>query len=165
MAYSIFELNQMGQKAFVEALGAVFEGTPDIARQAWAYRPFADVIELHQRLMDVVQTMRSADQLSLIRAHPDLGSKADMAEVSAQEQTAAGLDRLTPDEYECFQRLNRAYNEQFGFPFVIAVKNHTKTSVLEAFQRRLNNPAALEIEQALMEIAQIAWVRLLERVG
>lgn len=168
MSYSIAKLNQMSQDEFVAALGAVFEETPAIAHQAWNQRPFADVIELHQRMVDVVNAMSQEQQLALIRAHPDLGSKAKMAEASVHEQAGAGLDRLTPPEYERFQAMNRAYKEKFGFPFIVAVKNHTKNSILETFNRRLENTVDAEIAQALTEIIQIAQFRLLslcERSG
>jgi len=161
MSYSIAELNQMDQETFVASLGAVFEDTPAIARQTWGRRPFADVMDLHQKMIDVVNGMSQEDQLALICAHPDLGSKAKMADASVQEQAGAGLDRLTPSEFERFQALNQTYKETFGFPFIIAVKNHTKTSILDAFEERLHHTAEVEIKQALIEISQIAQFRLL----
>lgn len=165
MTYTIAELNQMDQAAFVNALGAVFEHTPAIAQQAWMQRPFRDVADLHQNMVAVVQSMSPAAQLALIQAHPDLGSKAKMAEASVKEQTGAGLDRLTPAEYDRFTQLNQAYQTRFGFPFIIAVKNHTKESILAAFDRRLQNPVETELQQALTEISQIAQFRLLELVA
>lgn len=164
MPYSLSELNQMSQEAFVKALGAVFEDTPAIAQQAWHKRPFKDLAELHQGMVDVVKALSRDEQLALIRAHPDLGSKAKMAEASVREQTGVGLDRLTPEEYNRFVSLNHAYKDKFGFPFIIAVKNNTKASILDAFDRRLGNTADAEMEQALTEITQIAWFRLNEIV-
>lgn len=164
MSYAIADLNQMDQEAFVAALGAVFENTPAIAQQAWENRPFADGFTLHQAMVNIVNAMDREDQLALIRAHPDLGSKARMAEASVQEQAGVGLDRLTPQEFERFQTLNQRYKDTFGFPFIIAVKNHTKTSILEAFARRLQNPIEIEINQALTEIAQIAQFRLMDLI-
>jgi len=142
----------------------VFENTPNIVRQVWEQRPFADVTELYERLEDAVFLLSQDEQIALIRAHPDLGSKAKMADASLQEQAGAGLDRLTPEEFDRFQTLNAAYQERFGFPFVIAVRNHTKESILEAFDRRLENPSDTEIDQALEEITQIAEFRLLDLV-
>jgi 2-oxo-4-hydroxy-4-carboxy-5-ureidoimidazoline decarboxylase len=75
-----------------------------------------------------------------------------------------GLDRLTPEEYDRFHRLNHAYREQFGFPFIIAVRNHTKSSILEAFEQRLQNPLDAERERAIAEITQIARFRLMDWV-
>lgn len=159
------EVNQMNLSAFVEALGAVFEHTPAIAHQAWKQRPFFDVSDLHQKMVDVVQHMSRVEQLTLIQAHPDLGSKAKMAEASVQEQAGVGLDQLMPEEYARFQVLNQAYKDKFGFPFIVAVKNHTKASILKAFERRLENTVDAEMEQALTEITQIAKFRLMELVN
>ncbi len=164
MPYSIAELNQMSQEAFVKALGAVFEDTPAIAYQVWNQRPFADVAELHQQMVDVVKAMSPEQQLALIQAHPDLGSQAKMAEASVKEQAGAGLAQLSLEEYDRFQSLNRAYKDKFGFPFIVAVKNHTKGSILDSFERRLENSMEAEMEQALTEIAQIARFRLVELV-
>jgi 2-oxo-4-hydroxy-4-carboxy-5-ureidoimidazoline decarboxylase len=158
--YTIAQINQMTQDAFVEALGAVFEETPAIAQQAWHHRPFADVMALHQQMVTFVLAMSPDQQLALIQAHPDLGSKATMATASVQEQTGAGLTQLTPGEYERLRSLNQAYQEKFSFPFIIAVKNHTKASILEAFEQRLQNAVTVEKEQAIAEIAQIAQFRL-----
>ena len=160
MSDSIAQLNQMSQAEFVERLGAVFEETPTIADQVWHQRPFADVNDLHQKMTEIVNAMSQTDQLALIRAHPDLGTKAKMAEASVQEQSGVGLDRLTAQDYARFQFLNQAYKDQFGFPFIVAVKNHTQFSILETFERRLNNSLSTEMTQALLEISTIAHFRL-----
>lgn len=160
MPYSIADLNQMSQSEFVAALGAVFEDTPAIAQKTWDHRPFADQVDLHEKMVRVVNQLDKAEQRSLIRAHPDLGSKAKMAAASVQEQAGIGLDRLTASEYDRFHQLNQAYKDQFDFPFIIAVKNHTKASILQAFEHRLNNDADAERQQALLEILDIARFRL-----
>ncbi|MBC7823770.1 MAG: 2-oxo-4-hydroxy-4-carboxy-5-ureidoimidazoline decarboxylase [Candidatus Parcubacteria bacterium] len=164
MGYSIAQLNQMSQSEFVERLGAVFEETPTIAQQVWEQRPFADVDNLHQKMTAIVKLMSQTDQLRLIRAHPDLGSKAKMAEASVQEQSGVGLDRLSSQEYARFQSLNQAYKDKFGFPFIIAVKNHSKSSVLYTFDQRLKNSLSAEITQALIEISTIAHFRLMSLI-
>ncbi|MBE9226388.1 2-oxo-4-hydroxy-4-carboxy-5-ureidoimidazoline decarboxylase [Phormidium sp. LEGE 05292] len=160
MKYTIFQLNQMDQEAFTEALATIFEHSPWVAKNAWQKRPFADLFTLHQNMIEVVQTASKEQQLNLICAHPDLGTKAKMAEASVKEQTGVGLDRLTLEEYQRFHSLNQTYKEQFGFPFIIAVKNHTKDSILTAFEQRIKNSPEVEIAQALTEIAQIAKFRL-----
>ncbi|WP_404788931.1 2-oxo-4-hydroxy-4-carboxy-5-ureidoimidazoline decarboxylase [Altericista sp. CCNU0014] len=164
MAYEIAALNQMSQDDFGAALGAVFEATPQIARQAWLQRPFADVEALHRAMVDCVNAMSSDAKLALIQAHPDLGTRVKMAEASVKEQAGVGLDRLSAEEFEQFQSLNRQYKARFGIPFIVAVKNHTKASILESFERRLNHSAEAETAQALAEIAQIAKFRLLDLV-
>lgn len=160
MSYTLAQLNQMDEAAFVQALGEIFEQSPAIAQQAWQQRPFPTVADLHQTMVAVVEAMSQAEKLRLIQAHPDLGSKAKMAEASVQEQAGIGLDRLSPEEYEQFHRLNQAYQQRFGFPFIVAVKNHTKASILQAFEQRLTHDRSVEVVQALQEIEQIAWFRL-----
>ena len=164
MTYPIAALNQMSQAEFVAAVGAVFEDTPAIAAQTWAERPFVTITELHQKLVAVMQQLPPADKLALICAHPDLGSRLKMAEASVQEQSGAGLDRLSPEEFDRFQQLNQRYKAKFGFPFIIAVRHQTKASILEAFDRRLQNSTEVEQQQALTEISQIAHLRLLNLV-
>jgi len=151
----------MSQAEFTEALGTIFEHTPKIATQAWLERPFADLSELHQVMAAIVNKMSETDQLKLIRAHPDLGSKLKMAEASVQEQSTVGLDRLSASEYDRFQQLNHDYKQKFSFPFIIAVRNHTKESILNAFEERLLNSLAIEKQQAITEIIEIARWRLL----
>ncbi len=158
--YAIATLNQMSQAEFTEALGSIFEHTPEIAAQAWQERPFDDLTKLHLVMAGIVKNMNESDQLKLICAHPDLGSKFKMAEASVQEQSTVGLDQLSSSEYSRFQQLNDAYKQKFGFPFIIAVRNHTKDSILAAFEQRLNNTIALEKKQAIAEIIEIARWRL-----
>lgn len=160
MLYSLVELNQMSSEEFTEALGAIFEHTPAIARRTWDDRPFASTADLQAKMVTLVNAMTEAQKLALIQAHPDLGSKAKMAEASVSEQAGAGLDRLSVEEFDRFQCLNRSYREKFNFPFIVAVKNHTKTSILEAFKQRLDNSFETEMQQALAEISEIARFRL-----
>ena len=164
MSYSLAALNQMSQADFTTALGEIFEQTPQIAQQAWQSRPFGDRTDLHQKMLTVLDQMSEVEKLALIRAHPDLGSKAKMADASVQEQAGAGLTQLSAAEFERLHDLNQIYRAKFGFPFIIAVRNHTKTSILEAFVQRIANSPDAEMAQALAEIAQIAGFRLQEQV-
>jgi 2-oxo-4-hydroxy-4-carboxy-5-ureidoimidazoline decarboxylase len=164
MGFTIAAINQMPQPSFVTTLGAIFENTPEIAQQTWHHRPFSNVADLHQQMVNTMNAMDFAAQLALIQAHPDLGSKTKMADASSQEQAGVGLDRLNPEEFAQFQILNQQYVDRFGFPFIIAVKNQTKTSILEAFIRRLDHEKDAEMQQALTEIAEIARLRLMDLV-
>ena len=160
MSKAIAKLNQMTQEEFVGVLGTIYEHTPEIAQKAWNYRPFKDVSALHQKMVNIVSLMSIDEQLALICAHPDLGSKVAMAEHSVEEQAGLGLDRLSPQKYYRFQQLNQAYKDKFGFPFIIAVKTQTKDSVLNEFERRLKNTIESEMAGAIAEINKIAWFRL-----
>jgi 2-oxo-4-hydroxy-4-carboxy-5-ureidoimidazoline decarboxylase len=161
---TLADLNNLDQAAFVDALGWVFEGSPWVAERAWPARPFASVAALHAAMVQAVEQASPAEQLALIRAHPDLGTRARLSDSSTAEQAGAGLDRLNPEEYARFHDLNNRYRERFGFPFIIAVRNHTKTGILAEFARRLEHSEPDERTTALGEIATIARFRLAEAV-
>lgn len=157
-------LSALPEAEFVSTLGGIFESSPWIAREVYAERPFGSLDELHCAMCDAVAGAGIEAQLELIRAHPDLAGKAAIAgtltSASSAEQAGAGLDRLSEDEYGRFHALNDRYRARFGFPFILAVKGHTRASVLAAFERRLPNPPEAERVQALSEIYRIARFRL-----
>ena len=157
---TIAELNERDRTAFVDALGWVFEDSPWVAERAWARRPFSSLDHLHQTMLDVVQQATESEQLALLRAHPDLGTRARISDASTGEQHGAGLDRLTREEYERLQRLNTDYRRQFGFPFLFAVKGSTKDDVLSALEARLRRAPIEELAEALRQVSRIARFRL-----
>ena len=60
--------------------------------------------------------------------------------------------------------MNAAYGERFGFPFILCVRRHTRSSVLAQFRRRLHAGAAEEQATALTEIGYITRLRLADKV-
>ncbi|MGD1863803.1 MAG: 2-oxo-4-hydroxy-4-carboxy-5-ureidoimidazoline decarboxylase [Phormidesmis sp.] len=150
----------MGQADFMNYFGAVFEETPDVAEQVWNDRPFQDAVDLHQKMTAVVEQMTVAEQIALIRAHPELGKRGKMAEASVQEQAGAGLSQLEADDREHMRQLNSDYREKFGFPFVMAVKGLNRSDILTAFEQRLCMAAEAERVRSLAEIYKIAQFRL-----
>jgi 2-oxo-4-hydroxy-4-carboxy-5-ureidoimidazoline decarboxylase len=87
-----------------------------------------------------------------------------MTDASAGEQAGAGLDRLTPDDFARLQRLNTAYREKFGFPFLFAVKGSTSQQILAALDARLSRKLDEEFAEALRQVYQIARFRLNDTV-
>jgi 2-oxo-4-hydroxy-4-carboxy-5-ureidoimidazoline decarboxylase len=158
------DLNALDRAGFVAALGAIFEHSPWIAERAWDRRPFEDSDGLMAAMIAVVEAATDNEKLALIRAHPDLAGKAARAGAltahSTTEQAGVGLDRLTDEEFARFHRLNEAYTTRFGFPFVIAVRGHTKETILAAFETRLAHDLTAEMAEALRNIGLIARFRL-----
>jgi 2-oxo-4-hydroxy-4-carboxy-5-ureidoimidazoline decarboxylase len=161
---TLAELNGMDHAAFIDALGWIFEHSPWVADRAWTNRPFASRAALHEAMVREVEAATPEDQTALLRAHPDLGTRARISEASTGEQAGAGLDRLTPDEFERLNRLNAAYRDKFGFPFLYAVKGSTKYDILQALERRLDNPPEQEYQEALRQVYRIAEFRLRDTV-
>ncbi|HMA52413.1 MAG TPA: 2-oxo-4-hydroxy-4-carboxy-5-ureidoimidazoline decarboxylase, partial [Magnetospirillaceae bacterium] len=116
------EINGLERAAFVGRFGFLFEHSPWIVELAWDRRPFADLEAMHAALMGVVAEAPPESRLALLRAHPKLAEKVAMTAESVAEQASAGLDRLSREEFELFHRLNDAYDQRFGFPFIICVR-------------------------------------------
>jgi 2-oxo-4-hydroxy-4-carboxy-5-ureidoimidazoline decarboxylase len=157
---TIAELNLMDQVGFVEAIGWIFERSPWVANRAFQARPFANVDALHTAMMEQVEYATFGESLALLNAHPDLGTRARLSLASTEEQSGAGLDSLTPSEFEQLQRLNAAYRSRFGFPFLLAVKGSTKHDVLRALQARIESSPEDEYREALRQVYRIARFRL-----
>jgi OHCU decarboxylase len=168
--WSIAEVNEWDREEFTTRLGFLFESSPWIVAQGWEQRPFRDRDHLFRTLTAIPFAASEAQQLALIRAHPDLVGRAALAgtltRASTGEQLAAGLDpdQLTSTEIAQFQQLNDAYKKRFDFPFVICARENKKASILAGFESRLNNGKAQEIETALAEIRKICWYRLIDFV-
>jgi 2-oxo-4-hydroxy-4-carboxy-5-ureidoimidazoline decarboxylase len=149
---------------FLRVFGNVFEHSPWLVERAWMLRPFADGQALYQGFRSVLHSLSHEERLRLIRAHPELADKVAIAKgmtsESTAEQASAGLDRMTPVEFERFQTLNEAYRRKHGFPFIICVRLHDKTGILEAMQQRVARSDEEELQEAIEQIGQISRLRI-----
>ncbi|WP_306120441.1 MULTISPECIES: allantoinase PuuE [unclassified Roseitalea] len=157
----------MDRQAFVDAYGSIFEHSPFIAERAFdgELGPANDTaIGLHAALADKFRAASEDERLAVLKAHPDLAGKLAAARrltaQSTAEQASAGLDALTDAERARFTALNDRYTDKFGFPFIIAVRDHDKASILAAFERRIANDRATEFAQACRQVERIALLRL-----
>jgi 2-oxo-4-hydroxy-4-carboxy-5-ureidoimidazoline decarboxylase len=156
----------MKENEFIARYGGIYEHSPWVAERAAALLGDSADIDVIARVMaDCVDNASLSWQLALIRAHPDLVGKAaiegELTRDSETEQASAGLDRCSPEEYARFKALNEEYRRKFGFPFVMAVRNKSRSEILEAFESRVENDYDEEFENALLEIHRIARMRLI----
>lgn len=157
---TISQLNALGVNDFVDHLGGVFEHSSWVARRAWKHRPFASLDDLHKRMTSEVEAASTAEKLTLLRSHPDLGARARMSEQSSKEQSSAKLDQMTPVEFARLHHYNEAYKSKFGFPFLLAVKGSTKLRIIQALETRLQSTPEDEFREALQQVYRIARFRL-----
>jgi 2-oxo-4-hydroxy-4-carboxy--5-ureidoimidazoline (OHCU) decarboxylase len=185
---SIADVNALTESEFVEKIGRLFPSGKWIAESAYRKRPFNSMYDLRRALQDAVFEAPQERQLELMRSYPDLGrfmrpaeevstlsasdGTASPYEISAyaveglaraeslRDQSSAGLDRLTPEESESFNSLNKAYRDKFGFPLVVCVRENTKETILASGKERLENSPAQEKAAGLVEIIKIANLRL-----
>ncbi len=161
---NLADLNAFDQSEFVSAIGWIFEHSPWVAERAWFKRPFASLEGALGVMKAEVEAANRDEQLGLLRAHPDLGTRARITTASTREQSGAGLDQLTPDEFERLNRLNSAYRSKFSFPFLFAVKGSTKYDVLDALERRMEASSEAEFQEALRQVYRIAEFRLRDTI-
>ncbi|PYG28785.1 allantoinase PuuE [Pelagimonas varians] len=164
--------SDMDRATFVAEFGGIFEHSPWIAEAAHDAEmgPTHDCAQgVHQALAQVFRSASEQQRLGVLTAHPDLAGKlASAGRLTAEstaEQAGAGLDLLTDAERAHFTDLNDTYTGKYGFPFIIAVKDNTKASILEAFERRINNDRATEFAEACKQVERIAQLRLIEKLG
>ncbi|OIK08316.1 OHCU decarboxylase [Bacillus sp. MUM 116] len=160
MSRKLAKMNELDQTAFTEALGWVFEHSPWVAEKAWVNRPFHSISELHRTMVHVVQEADLNEKLALLRAHPDLAGRVQMADASVKEQAGAGLHQLSREEHEEFLLLNKTYIDKFEFPFIMAVKGQNKESIKQMLRNRLHNGPEAELNEALEQIYKITRFRL-----
>ena len=157
-------LNTLGAEEFSRRLGGIFEHSPWIAERVAGRRPFASLEALHTAMVGEVEAAGEAAQLALLRAHPELAGKAavrgELTAESSREQGGVGLDQCTSEEFARLQKLNADYNAKFGFPFIVAVRGHTRASIIALFEQRLANDRASEIQECLRQVYRIGLLRL-----
>jgi xanthine permease len=183
------QVNRMSQKEFVATFGRLFQGGEWVAESAWQKRPFNTIYELRRAFQDTVLDATPERQLELLNSYPDLGrilqgepSSANaqpatnvyeaaripveglLSAESLRDQSSAGLDRLSPEEYEAFSSLNKQYRGKFGFPLIVCVRENTKETILASGRDRLENSPAQERTVALVEASKIANLRLQDLV-
>nr|WP_255618366.1 allantoinase PuuE [Roseibaca sp. Y0-43] len=161
--------SQMDRDAFVARFGGIYEHSPWVAEAAHGLElgPAHDsAVGLAHAMARAFRSGSDDARMQVLRAHPDLAGKLAAAKrltpESTAEQSSAGLDALTDDERATFQRLNTAYVEKHGFPFIIAVRDNTKDSILAAFHTRIDNDSATEFATACAQVERIGALRLMD---
>lgn len=166
---SIDEVNHLTPDDFAARFGDIAEHSPWVAAGASLLRPFESREAMVAAFAKVMTGAEESAQLALIRAHPDLAGRAaiagELTDDSSSEQRGAGLDTLTPAEFDRFTALNTLYKAKYHFPFIYAVKGATKDMILNAFEVRVRNTQRVEFAMALTQIARIFRFRIEARVS
>ena len=157
-------INGLDRAAFVQKFGGIFEKSPWVADGVWDKRPFAGIGDMHAAMVNVVKSAPLPSQLALLQSHPDLAGKeaqaGAMTASSVSEQASAGLNALSKAEIMQISEYNAAYKQKFGFPFIIAVRMHTKEGIFFDFSRRLQNDTQTEYSNDLQNVYAITLLRL-----
>ena len=160
----INKINKLSQSEFVKVFANIFENATWIAEELYKLKPFLDFDELSLKMINIFEKTSKEKKLKILNNHPDLGNKAKITSLtidSLKEQTNAGLDQCTKEEFDEFNKLNHAY-KKFGFPFILAVKGKNKIEILNNFKKRINSEPNIEFDEAVKQVKKIADLRLKE---
>jgi len=160
----INKINKLPQSEFIKVFANIFENTRWIAEELYNQKPFNDFEELSSKILNIFETATKEKKLKILKDHPDLANKAKISLLtpdSLKEQTSAGLDQCTEEEFNEFKKLNDNY-KKFGFPFILAVKGKTKIKILNNFRKRVSSDPEIEFAEAVKQVKQIANMRLKE---
>ena len=159
---SIDTFNKLNKSEFLSIFGNVFEKSEWIAEKCYDSKPYNNVQELVNKMMEVFENSIKEKHLEILNSHPDLAVKKKLTKESENGQTNANLNQCTNEEFEEFNKLNKKYKKKFGFPFIIAVKGKNKNEILNSFRQRITNNINLEFEEAKKQVKKIATFRLSE---
>ena len=160
----INKINKLSQSEFIKVFANIFEKARWIAEELYNQKPFDDFDELSSKILNIFGTSTKEKQLKILNAHPDLANKTKISLLtpnSLKEQTDAGLDQCTEEEFNEFKKLNDTY-KKFGFPFILAVKGKTKIEILNNFKKRISSDPETEFDEAIKQVKLIASLRLEE---
>ena len=160
----INKINKLPKSEFIKVFANIFENARWIAEELYNQKPFYDFNELSSKMLNIFETATKEKQLKILKDHPDLANKtkiSSLAPDSLKEQTGAGLDQCTEEEFNEFKKLNDSY-KKFGFPFILAVKGKTKFEILNNFKKRIVSDPETEFDEAISQVKKIAILRLEE---
>ena len=160
----INKINKLSKSEFIKVFANIFENSSWIAEELYNQKPFNNFEELSSKILNIFETTTRDKQLKILNAHPDLANKTKISLLtpdSLKEQTNAGLDQCTKEEFSEFKKLNDTY-KKFGFPFILAVKGKTKIEILNNFRKRISSNSEIEFNEAIKQVKQIASIRLKE---
>jgi 2-oxo-4-hydroxy-4-carboxy-5-ureidoimidazoline decarboxylase len=157
------KIEKLSKTEFTEVFGNIFENASWIAEKLYIQRPFKNFDDLSNKMISIFEHASNQNKLKILNSHPDLANKAKISTLtpdSNKEQTNAGLDRCTEQEFSDFQNLNSKYKSKFGFPFILAVKGVDKLEILINFRKRILSDKKIEFDEAVKQVKKIASLRL-----
>jgi OHCU decarboxylase len=145
-------------------------GSKEWARLVMTKRPFESIDDLITKADRVWWSLEPGDWLEAFQSHPKIGEQkaASAVAVTAQkwsEDEQSGIRNSAQDTMEALARLNREYEERFGYIFIVCASGKSSEEMLAILRARLENPAGQELQIAAAEQAKITRLRLGKLLG
>ena len=159
------KIDKLTETEFTEVFGNIFENASWIAVRLYKQKPFYNFNNLSEKMISIFENSDNQSKLKILNSHPDLANKTKISSLtpdSNKEQTNAGLDQCTEEEFNEFNNLNLKYKNMFGFPFILAVMGKSKLEILTNFKKRILSNKQNEFNEAVKQVKLIANLRLNE---
>ncbi|CAH1777813.1 unnamed protein product [Owenia fusiformis] len=164
MSLSMDSVNAMGYDNFINTFRNVVEHCPLAAASVWADRPFSSEKDLGEAFGAFLDSLSNNGKEGVLRLHPDLAGRiaksGTLSKESSLEQSQAGLLDLTEDEQKQLGERNKLYQDKFGFPFVICVRENKKNAIIQGIKERLEHTKEEECEIGVENVKRIALLRI-----
>ena len=139
-------MRDLPRKLTGEELAELFEGRTRLVER------LAELEDPLGQAQEVLRGLSEEAKIEALNAHPAIGQRAGLSARSAAEQ---GADD-DPEVLAELARLNRAYEEKFGFRFVVFVDRRPRREILTVLRERMGRTREEELETALCELVAIA---------
>ena len=128
-------------------------------------RPYENLQTMITTADETWWSLQPDDWLEAFRSHPKIGEKKAAESVSSQSrewsgQEQAGVTTASPEAIDSLATLNRAYEQKFGFIFIICATGKSSEEMLSALSERLSNDLSAELQIAATEQSKITELRL-----
>lgn len=130
-----------------------------------AHRPFGSDEQLHAMARQEWFALIPDEWKEAFAHHPKIGTRESLrakfpktADLSAEEQR--GVTGASDATLDALARGNRAYEERFGYIFIVCATGKTADEMLALLEERLANDAQTELLIAAGEQAKITELRL-----
>ena len=157
------KIDKLTESEFVEVFGNIFENASWIAKKLYGQKPFKNFQDLSEKMINIFKVTNNQNKLKILISHPDLADKTKIGSLtpdSNKEQSSAGLDQCNEQEFNQFKNLNAEYKKKFGFPFILAVKEKSKSEILLNFKKRILSNKETEFDEGIRQVVKIANLRL-----
>jgi allantoicase len=157
-------LNALPPGEAVEALRQCC-GSSRWAQEVAKGRPYQSLEALIANANDVWSSLEPHYWLEAFRSHPRIGEKKAAEAVSEKSrqwsgQEQAGVNNASQETVDLLASLNRAYEQKFGFIFIICATGKTPEEMLSALRERMEHDAEAELPVAAAEQSRITELRL-----
>jgi 2-oxo-4-hydroxy-4-carboxy-5-ureidoimidazoline decarboxylase len=138
-------VRELPRQLSAEQLAELFEGRTRFVEQL---APLEDPLG---RARELALGLSESERKEILDAHPAIGGKP----TSARSEREQGIDD-DPGVLARLAELNAAYEEKFGFRFVVFVNGRPRREIVPVLEARMQRPREEELSTAVDELVQIA---------